>query len=56
MLTARCPCGEEGTCQDLLEHLLDVKDGVHRLISSEDDGSISNEEVRKLREHNADDD
>ena len=56
MLTARCPCGEEGTCQDLLEHLLDVKDGVHRLISSEADGSISNEEVRKLREHNADDD
>ena len=58
MLTARCPCGENGTCQDILEHLLDVRDKKgHALISPEDNGtSLSAKEVGKLREHNADDD
>ena len=51
MLTARCPCGKEGTCQDLLEHLLKVKGGDHALISPEDGGApLSAKEVGKLRE------
>ena len=54
MLTARCPCGKEGTCQDLLEHVLE-EGGDHALISPEDGGApLSAKEVGKLREHNAD--